>query len=359
MALEKHVSGLENALDATLTVMNNEDKEDKFRDWTFSQQENIESSLQQASKVVYEADAMFTGKEDLSQLTEEKLREKAAYVRELSRKCSILSSDLTRSEQEKPESKQAKPARQRPVQQLGELHREYLVRFKTWESQIRIESKQDQPSHEKNDALPWFRSYVHEPTTEDVLKNAVGCQIPGVNEDLQSFFSMVSADEYVYHEDGCNPDIDLLQYESIWSDNGSAAGRLDEMASLAHNLGHILSDVSSTRRKRLAEQQELEKRAMRSKGQLEELALLLNKHALRFHIGHSDKRMKVLSKKFAGFHIGQLEKIHSECEMTRDRITEELVFRRLKSGIGLPMSTPSLHLPNSPHSTTSYVMDLE
>ena len=49
-----------------------------------------------------------------------------------------------------------------------------------------------------------------------------------------------------------------------------------------------------------------------------------------------------------------LETIHAECETTRDRITEELVFRRLKAGIGLPchgMSEP----PNSPMSTASFV----
>ena len=97
--LSDHVSGLNKALQQTLQAMRTEDGQDRFRNWTIAQQKQIEADLIHASTILDNADAMFTGKEDLSQLTEKELRERSESVRELSRKCSILHSTMENTEQ--------------------------------------------------------------------------------------------------------------------------------------------------------------------------------------------------------------------------------------------------------------------
>ena len=304
------MSALSTAWQDTLIGLNMEDRDDKLRDWNMEKQEQVEKGLQLASEFLHAQNAICTGTDDLSQFSDEELRKKAEKNREFSRKC------------------------------LGfQLHLQ--------------------------------NSEMSNHSTECVVKDALlnmerNCKIPGITAIISSFHAMMSND--TDHWDGVytantkavlSPDIDQIQDYVNMSrrlKSSTALGKLELMADMAHNLGDAFSAIAAFRKKRLEDQTALKERALQSEHRLAEMAPLISEHALRIFVSRHTSRVYVQDSKgfdWAGFSICQLEKIHSDCEMTRDRFTEELAFRRLKSGIGLPMSKGSLHLPNSPQSTMS------
>lgn len=294
--LGDHVSDLNRALQRTLQAMRTEDGEDRFRNWTIAQQKQIEADLIDASTFVDNADAMFTGKEDLGQLTERELRDKSESVRELSRKCSILHSTMEREPKHQPAAMSEKAK------------------------------------------------------VSDAICCGAEHGVPGMTDLMEKFGVMMLG--YVRPMCETSPLVDLkkLEFRSICTNQGAAVDRLNEMSQMANYLKDILTSVATTRAKRLEGQAELEACANQAKDKLIALAPRIIKHGLREHVQHSSAN----SKRFMWFDMGLLETIHAECETTRDRITEELVFRRLKAGIGLPCHGTS-EPPNSPMSTASFV----